>query len=198
MHDDENIFDKVSRDNAKNRLKDEGNVRKALTALLVSMVFSFAIFISIGHFPDSIVCSFVDNNILLYIWPPNGSIIESLDLTSYSRREKCDFIAARSIMSATLLPYLLYIIANTARSHHDNYRNGQIFPFAVLLIIGIFTSFDQISDSYSRFQLSSTSTVGVNLLKSGLSIYGVYFCLYMIFLRLFAFARSTFNSGGGQ
>jgi hypothetical protein len=195
MHDNEkiNIFDKVSRDNAAQRLSIEVNVKRSLVAVLLSMAFCLALFISAGLLPENFACIFYENNSLLYIWPPNGSIINSLDITNYTHRQKCEFIALRSIMSATLFPYLVYIISSQARSKEYYYRKGEMIPFVVILIIGAYTAFDPISPLQSKFHLSSTSSVSVNILKSGMTIYGMYFCLYMIFLRIFPFMRSNFK-----
>lgn len=195
MHDNEklNIFEKVSRDNSPQRLSIEVNVKRSLLAVLLSMAFCLALFISAGFLPENYACIFYENNSLLYIWPPNGSIINSLDLTNYTHRQKCEFIALRSIMSATLFPYLIFVIFSQARSKEAHYRKGEILPFVAILALGVYTAFDPISPLQSKFHLSSSSSFGENIFKSGITIYGIYFCLYMIFLRLFAYLRSNFK-----
>lgn len=192
------IFEKVSSDHAMDRQNAEARLNRCLIAILVSSAISLAMFFLISNFSDEIVCAFSNKNALLYLWPPNGYIIDSISTSRYTYREKCEFIAARSIMSATLLPYLAIITFTGIRSANSYYVRGWIFPFFVLLMLGVLTEFIPISESDSRFNLTYSSDIKGNIIKSAISIFGIYSCIYIICFRLFPYIRSLHNMGKGN
>jgi hypothetical protein len=191
MDDDHpSIFERTSKKNEIKRQALEAQIRSIVATIISSMVACFVFFLMKESFSESFLCRFAEAKSLLYLWPPNGSIVDSLDITKYSLREKCEFLAMRSIISGTLLPYIVYILLKQIKSRDDYYTVGAMLPFVFIFIMGIYTAFSPISSSYSRFHLFAGSSVGANLLKSSISIYGSYFCLYMIAYRLCAYIRS--------
>lgn len=190
---DSSIFRDTSEEYAAKRVQTERNIKKSVFVLFSGMLTAVTIYSLRGYASDQLACEFVHNKYLLYLWPPNGSLINSLDATNYTLREKCEFIALRSLMSAALIPYLIYVLVSHVASSDSYYRKGEMTPFVIVLALGIYAAFDPISAASSRYKLSAVSSIEVNLIKSGVSIYGTYLCLFILSSRLFSCIRSAFS-----
>ncbi|SDN74443.1 hypothetical protein SAMN05216328_13549 [Ensifer sp. YR511] len=178
------VFSKAAQEHATQRLEAEKIIKKIVLVVLGAISTSFIIYAFKDQFSDQTVCEFVSRRWLTYLWPPNGWVENSLNLTAYSYRQKCEFIAMRSIMSAIMVAFIILLLCSRFFKPVNYHIGGSILPFILIFGFGAYASFDPMSDTYSKFKMSISSSVEVNLIKSGVYIYGVYLCVSVMLCKI--------------
>jgi hypothetical protein len=187
---EEDIFDKVNRKIADKRRIFDAQFKAIVVSLLVSTAFSFVVFLILSGSSETFVCTFTKNDTLLYLWPPNGSILPYLNASHYTQFDKCAFIAMRSIMSLSLLGFVIFTVIKQIAASDDYHIPGLVSIFVVLFLVSIAVGYAPPTDSYSRYRINFRLDVERNIVASGFAIYPVYMLLLMLCYRVPAYVRS--------
>ena len=149
----------------------------------VLKLYFLAIFISaIGWFvvqKITDVSSCDVNEAIIYLWPYNVWLIDSLRGSAFSHASQCEFFTARAILSACMIVWLIFSILYKIKS-----RNNLCFPKFILYIPAFCIMFFVIScigfqDNYIKFSLSLHQSMSLAIIKSFFYINIFYFSLFL-------------------
>lgn len=174
-------------------------MRRQLLLLLFAVLVALVIAVlAYGFFLLNVetACHLASNSMYMRIWPPNLQDADVLLGAGYARHDSCILLSTRSVISAVMLIYFIYLLVSQVWVKDTSYV-PKLIPISVFLFLGyLYTSTEVISTApASIYSISTHSGVEVNLIKSYVKICGLYIGLSLFIQRMFALLRVKFNTG---
>ncbi|PDS67834.1 hypothetical protein CO653_05505 [Rhizobium anhuiense] len=168
-----------------------------LAALLIALIIAVLAY-SFFWLRTDVACYLASNSIYMGIWPPNLRDAEVLLRAGYAAPDSCILLSTRSIISAVMLVYILYLLLSQVWIR-DTIYIPKLIPISAFLIAGyLYSSTKAIStESASIYSISTYSGVAVNIIKSYAKICGLYLGIALLIQRTFALFRYKYNISRG-
>lgn len=185
----EDIFSQVAA-----QIKAEQRIVTYQLAVICAAIALYAIVTVIGFFVlrahPSISCTFINNELLLWFWPPNSAILDTIEASEYSQADQCLFIATRSLASMAMLPTVVVFFVKQLFASDRYHIQGMMTVFIAMLLVSFFTAYIGPTEHVSRYQMSFKSAIEVNVWKSMIHIFAFYLAAFVLTFRIPAYIRS--------